>query len=107
VRRRAAVLAREFELEVLQGRLVCEVVRPGPGKADAVAAIASEYGVDTVLVAGDDVADLEVFDWARNAPIRSVVVGVASEEAPPSLEAKADLIVDGPHELLDFLRRLG
>jgi trehalose 6-phosphate phosphatase len=106
VRRRAAILADEFELEVLQGRLVSELVRPGPGKADAVAAIASEHDLRTVLVAGDDVADLEVFDWAHAAPMRSVVVGVTSEEAPETLAKKADVVVSGPRELLALLEQL-
>jgi trehalose 6-phosphate phosphatase len=107
VRRRAAVLAEEFELQIMQGRLVSELVRAGPGKADAVAALASEHDLEAVLVAGDDVADIEVFDWARTAPLRSVVVGVASEEAPASLVEKADLVVSSPRELLELLRRLG
>jgi len=105
-RRIAETLAVEFELDVLHGRLVVELVRPGPGKGDAVAALASEHDLQTVFVAGDDVADLEAFDWARAAPARSVLVAVASEEAPPTLESMADLVVAGPAELVVLLRRL-
>jgi trehalose 6-phosphate phosphatase len=106
VRRSAATLAEELGLEVLQGRLVAELVRPGPNKGDAVAAIASEHDLATVLVAGDDVADLEAFEWARASALRSVLVAVASEEAPRELEAMADLAMAGPAELLGFLRKL-
>src|SRR5688572_18275276 len=46
-RRIAETLALEFELDVLHGRLVVELVRPGPGKGDAVAALASERDLQT------------------------------------------------------------
>ncbi len=106
VRRQAGALAAEFGLEALAGRLVVELVRPGPNKGDAVAAIASEHDLDVVAVAGDDVADLEAFRWARSAPVRSILIGVRSEEAPPSLESMSDVVVAGPEELLVFLRTL-
>lgn len=106
VRERAAVLAREFELDVLPGRLVAELVQPGPGKADAIATIVAEHELSTLLVAGDDVADLEAFAWARDADATSVLVAVTSEEAPPGLEATGDVVVDGPAELVALLRRL-
>jgi trehalose 6-phosphate phosphatase len=106
VRRRAGILAAEFGLEVLQGRLVAELIPPGPKKGDAVAAIASERDLDTALVAGDDVADLEAFRWARSSGLRNVLIAVISEEAPPDLEASSDLAVSGPGELVSFLRRL-
>ena len=107
VRERADELAGEFGLDVLDGRLVVELVRPGPNKGDAVAAIASEHELGTVVVCGDDVADLEAFRWARRAPLRSVLIGVASEEAPPELESLSDVVVPGPRALLEFLRTLG
>jgi trehalose 6-phosphate phosphatase len=106
VRERAAVLAREFELAVMLGRLVAELVQPGPGKAEAAATLAAEYELSALLLAGDDVADLEAFEWARSAEATTVLVAVASEEAPPGLEAAADLVVDGPRELVALLRRL-
>jgi trehalose 6-phosphate phosphatase len=106
VRSRAQALAGEFGFTTLPGRLVVELVRPGPHKGDAVAAIASEFELEALLVAGDDVADLEAFVWARAAPLRSVTIGVASEEAPPDLAALSDLVVSGPRELLGILRRL-
>ncbi len=107
VDRRATDLARTFGLDVLRGRLVAELARPGPGKGDAIAEMASHYDVTALLVAGDDVADVEAFEWARNAKARSVLVAVISEEAPAQLEAMADLVLRDPVELVDLLRRLG
>ena len=106
VRERAAVLAGEFELDVLPGRLVAELVAPGPGKADAIATIVTDHDLETLLVAGDDVADLEAFEWAKRADATSVLVAVTSEEAPPGLEAIADVVVGGPAELVALLKRL-
>lgn len=106
VRDRAAILAREFELDLLYGRLVAELVQPGPGKADAIATIVAEHDLEAFLVAGDDVADLEAFEWARRADVRSVLVAVTSEEAPPGLETTADIVLEGPAELVALLKRL-
>ncbi len=106
VRRAGERLAAEFELEVLHGRLVVELVRPGPKKGDAIATLVAERELTTILIAGDDVADLEAFEWARTAEIRSVLVAVSSEEAPPMLAAASDLVVSGPTEVVKFLREL-
>jgi trehalose-6-phosphatase len=83
-----------------------ELVRPGPGKGDAVAALATERELRTVLVAGDDVADLEAFTWARTAMPQSVLVGVVSEEAPPALGELSDILVSSPAELVGLLQKL-
>jgi trehalose 6-phosphate phosphatase len=106
VRRAAERLAADFGLEILPGRLVVELVLPGPKKGDAVATLVAERNLSTVLIAGDDVADLEAFGWARAADVRSVLVAVSSEEAPPTLEAAADLVVAAPSEVVAFLREL-
>lgn len=106
VRRAAERLAADFELEVLHGRLGVELVRPGPKKGDAIAALVTERSLSTVLIAGDDIADLEAFTWARSADIKRVLVAVRSEEAPPTLEAAADLVVSGPSEVVAFLVEL-
>lgn len=102
----ADVLAREFSLDLRPGRMVVELVQPGPGKGEAVAKLAAERELHAALVSGDDVGDVEAFEWARTSPIRSVVVGVVSEEAPADLAALADLVVPGPVEFVQFLRRL-
>ena len=106
VRRAAEHLAADFELEILHGRLVVELVRPGPKKADAIETFVAERDLSAVLIAGDDVADLEAFMWAREAKVPSVLVAVASEEAPPALAGTADLVVDSPGEVVVLLREL-
>ncbi|MGH2758923.1 MAG: trehalose-phosphatase [Actinomycetota bacterium] len=106
VRRAAERLAGDFELEVLHGRLVVELVSPGPKKGDAIAALVAERDLRTVLVAGDDVADVEAFEWVRRSRVRGVLVAVSSEEAPPTLEGAADLVLDGPAEVVALLRDL-
>jgi trehalose-phosphatase len=106
----AAVIAHEFGLQVRPGRLVYELVVPGPGKAEAIVGLVQEYGVRTALVAGDDVADLEAFEAVRSLDVqpnvRTVIVAIASDEAPAELERSADLVVAGPKEFVVFLRRV-
>jgi trehalose 6-phosphate phosphatase len=98
--------AAEFGLELMKGRLVAELVRPGPGKDDAIGALCEEHSLTTVFIAGDDVADLAAFRWARASGLRSVLVAVMSDESPPGLEAEADIVVPGPAQIVALLRRL-
>jgi trehalose 6-phosphate phosphatase len=78
-------------------------------KGDAVRRIISESNARRVVVAGDDLGDLSAFAAAFDlkAPGGDVLrVAVDSPEAPPALIDQADVIVDGPPGLLEFLRRL-
>jgi len=106
VRHIAADLAETFELEVRPGRLVVELIAPGPGKGDALAKLAAEHGLRTLLFGGDDVADLEAFEHARTLDLTAVLVGVTSDESPDELTETADFVVRGPHEFVDLLREL-
>jgi trehalose 6-phosphate phosphatase len=106
VLRAAELLAREFELEIRPGRQVVELVVPGPGKGDAVVALAREKELETVFVAGDDAADLEAFLMIRALPLRSVIAAVSSDEAPEGLTDQADLVFARPDELVVFLKEL-
>ena len=106
VRRAAELLAREFELEIRPGRLVIELVVPGPGKGDAIVKLAVEKKLDTIFIAGDDAADLEAFLMVRAQPFRSVVAAVTSDEAPEGLTDQADLVFTRPEELVAFLQEL-
>jgi trehalose 6-phosphate phosphatase len=102
----AEVLAREFSLELRPGRMVCDLIIPGPGKGEAIAGLITERGLNRVLVAGDDIADVEAFEMLRASGVEAVIVGVASAEAPDDLAAHADLLLEGPAELATFLRSL-
>jgi trehalose 6-phosphate phosphatase len=61
------------------------------------------------VVAGDDLGDLSAFAAARELKAAggdALRIAVDSPEAPPALINEADLIVDGPEGLLEFLRQL-
>jgi trehalose 6-phosphate phosphatase len=78
-------------------------------KGDAVRRIISESNAHSVIVAGDDLGDLSAFAAAFELKARGgdvLRVAVDSVEAPAALIDQADVIVDGPPGLLEFLRRL-
>ena len=71
--------------------------------------LAAAAGLDAACFLGDDVGDLPAFDALdrlATAGVRTVRVGVRTEEAPPDLLARADLVVDGPEGALAVLRHL-
>lgn len=97
-------------LEVVPGKLVWEL-RPAvrSDKGDAVRRVIGESGARNVIVAGDDLGDLPAFAAALELKARggdALCVAVDSAEAPPALIDQADLVVDGPSGLLQFLRQL-
>ena len=60
-------------------------------------------------MAGDDLSDLSAFAAALELKARGgdvLRVAVDSFEVPPALIDHADVIVNGPLGLLEFLRRL-
>ena len=97
-------------LELVEGKMVLELVPRGrPMKGGAVERLVGEHGLEAVLFAGDDLADLDAFEALdRLAPggLVAVRVGVRGEETPEALLAAADLVVDGPSGLLELLRGL-
>ena len=106
VRDAAETLAAEFGLEIRPGRMVVELVTPGPGKGDAILVLMADRGIERALVAGDDWGDLEAFHRLREAGTDVVVIAVASEEAPPGLADDADLVLTSPDEFVTFLQEL-
>lgn len=97
-------------LEVVLGKLVWEL-RPAvrSDKGDAVRRVIGESKARSVIVAGDDLGDLSAFAAALELKADggdALRVAVDSAEAPPALIDQADVIVDGPPGLLEFLRRL-
>jgi trehalose 6-phosphate phosphatase len=88
------------------GRKVLEV-RPSldADKGTAVAALLGRHGLRRALYAGDDTTDLDAFRALEGLDL-TVRVAVASAEGPPELREAADVIVDGPAELLALLQRL-
>jgi trehalose 6-phosphate phosphatase len=99
----AQELAGAFGLDVLPGRLVAELVAPGPRKGEALQQLVLDDGLERVLYAGDDVADIDAFERARSL-VPAVLVAVRSEESPAGFADMADVVVSAPAELVDFLR---
>jgi trehalose 6-phosphate phosphatase len=95
-------------LELLPARMSYEL-RP-PVEADKGTALADlASGLDAACFIGDDLGDLPAFDTLDRLAERGLSVAriaVRSEEAPPELLARADLVVDGPPGALALLRAL-
>ena len=103
-----AVGAAAGELEVHRGRLVLELRPPGYDKRAALLSLCDPLP-SAVLFAGDDLGDLPAFDAVdelRAAGAVGVTVCSASDEGPPQLRARADVVVDGPRGVVELLRAL-
>jgi trehalose 6-phosphate phosphatase len=103
-------IAERHGLEVISGKLVWEL-RPAvrSHKGDAVGRVMADSGARAVVVVGDDLGDLPAFDAVASLTAdggEGLRVAVRSEEAPAELLAAADLIVDGPSGLREFLQWL-
>jgi trehalose 6-phosphate phosphatase len=99
-RARAAGLVPRF------GRKVLELRPPVPAsKGTAVRHLLAEAGLGRALYAGDDTTDLDAFRALRGLEL-GIRVAVSSDEAPPGLASRADIVVGSPAELLGVLRRL-
>ncbi|MEX2274360.1 MAG: trehalose-phosphatase [Actinomycetota bacterium] len=113
--RRALVVALEpvaadAGMHLIEGKMVLELVPPDrPLKGGAVRDIVGAHGLEAVLYAGDDVADLDAFstlDQLTTAGTHVVKVAVRGTETPAELLERADLVVDGPEGLVELLRSL-
>jgi len=101
-RARSAGLVPHFGRKVLEVRPPVEA-----DKGTAVERLVSEAGVSRALYAGDDTTDLDAFRGLDRCGVELAVrVAVASDEAPPDLLERADLVVGGPGELLGLLQCL-
>jgi trehalose 6-phosphate phosphatase len=110
VDRTARQVADEYGLELIPGKMVWELRPPVRGdKGDAVRRVVAESGARAVVVVGDDLGDLPAFAAVAELAAEGhdgLRVAVRSEEAPPELLASADVVLEGPEGVLDFLRRL-
>ena len=105
---RVVETAEALGLAVQRGRKVVEVKPPiDADKGTAARALLEERGIDRALYAGDDTTDLDAFRGLDEAGLDvAVKVAVGSPEMNPRLLTEADLVVDGPGELLYLLRTL-
>jgi trehalose 6-phosphate phosphatase len=99
-RARAAGLRPRF------GRKVLEILPPvDADKGSAVRHLLARAALSRALYAGDDTTDLDAFRALDGLEL-AIRVAVASAEGPRELRETADVVVDGPAELLQLLRRL-
>jgi trehalose 6-phosphate phosphatase len=110
-RRRAAEVAEAAEaagLTAHQGRRVLEVRPPVTAdKGTAIRRLLDGRPLTRALYAGDDTTDLDAFRGLDEAGLDvALKVGVGSVEMNPAMLTRADIVVDGPGELLSFLRTL-
>jgi trehalose 6-phosphate phosphatase len=85
------------------GRKVLEIRPPVQvHKGQAVRELIRRGGIDVALYAGDDRTDLDAFDALGDG----VRVGVRSDEGPPEIVERADLVVDGTDGVLRVLESL-
>jgi trehalose 6-phosphate phosphatase len=108
---RAQQIAREAEdggLLTHWGRKVLEIRPPVEvHKGQAVEELVRRFDARAGLFAGDDVTDLDGFDALRGLELDAAVcVGVASDEGPPEIVERADLVVDGPEGFVAVLTAL-
>jgi trehalose 6-phosphate phosphatase len=103
-----AVRARAEGLVARWGRKVLEVRPPvETNKGTAVRTLLRDSSARRALYAGDDTTDLDAFAALADANLEHFVrVAVSSEEAPPELAERADLVVSGPQELARLLAAL-
>jgi trehalose 6-phosphate phosphatase len=90
------------------GRKVLEVrPRVEADKGTAVRTLIEHARASRALYAGDDTTDIDAFRGLAEAGLEHRVrVAVASREGPAELQEAADLVVAGPHELVEVLRLL-
>lgn len=106
--RLADALAAEHGLVRAGGRLAFEL-RPPVELTKAAVVRERAAGLGAVAFAGDDRVDLPGFDALDELADRGVTtlrIAVSSDEAPPELLERADVVVDGPAEAVELLRRL-
>lgn len=103
-----AAAAEEAGLEPHHGRKVLEVRPPvRVDKGTAVRRVLERRPVNRALYAGDDTTDLDAFRGLDEAGLDvALKVSVGSPEMNPAMLTRADLVVDGPGELLSLLRTL-
>jgi trehalose 6-phosphate phosphatase len=108
-RARVREIAEEAEAEGLWthwGRKVVEIRPPVQiGKGRAVRDLLARKPVRAALYAGDDATDVDAFEALAEVehPVR---VGVRSDEGPPEIVERADLVVDGVEGVKQVLAAL-
>jgi trehalose 6-phosphate phosphatase len=105
-----SMIGEAHGLELIDGKKVLELVPAGqPLKGGVVERLAAEARLAAVLYAGDDLADLRAFaalDRLAATGVTTVKVAVRGAETPAALREGADVVVEGPADLVLLLNRL-
>ncbi|MGH2787449.1 MAG: trehalose-phosphatase [Actinomycetota bacterium] len=106
----ASQLAETYGLKRAGGRLAYELRPPVElSKAQVVLGRAREADLRGVAFAGDDRVDLPGFDALDRLEADGVIavrIGVRSDESPPELLERADVVVEGPQGMVGLLEQL-
>jgi trehalose 6-phosphate phosphatase len=108
VRRPVEQLADRLHLEAHPGRGVLELRLAGYDKGSALERLVDRFGPASVLYLGDDLGDLPAFltiAQLRRRALSAWAIAVGSAEVP-QLGAAADLELDGPDAVVEFLAAL-
>jgi trehalose 6-phosphate phosphatase len=104
----AALEERRSGLVARSARMSVELHPPiEADKGTAIEKLSAKLAA--VIYAGDDVGDLPAFDALDRLEERGLTVirvAVRSNEAPPELLARADLVIDGPGAFVELCRSL-
>jgi trehalose 6-phosphate phosphatase len=98
-------------LEIREGRMSVEL-RPASAedKGSAVRRVVGRYGLRGLLVAGDDVTDLDMFHAAaelRGSGITTAIIALqGGREVPETVVETADATLDGPPGMAALLQAL-
>ncbi|MCL3817712.1 trehalose-phosphatase [Aeromicrobium wangtongii] len=103
-----ARLAADLGLAVEPGRQVIELRAPGHDKGDSLRSIVADVRPRQVIFGGDDLGDLPAYDAVdefRTHGGAGLLICSASEEQD-ALVARADLVLDGPDAVAEWLLAL-
>lgn len=110
VRRLVSELSSRYEVTPAEGKASCELRPPVEfSKGHVVLDRARALRLRAALFAGDDHGDLPAFDALDELAaegMTTVRVGVRSDEAPPELLERADVLVEGPAGVVKLLSGL-
>ena len=103
-----SALADRCGLRLEPGRLVLELRPPGVDKGTALRDLVEEISARIVVYAGDDLGDLAAYDAVdgfRREGVHGLLICAASAEVAVLVQ-RADLVVDGPAGVVEWLTDL-
>lgn len=104
-----ADVAKSHDLIVEPGRNVVEIRSPGMHKGNVVETLAADLRAGGFMFIGDDLGDVDAFQAVialQQRGLPTLLVCSASDEES-TLLSMADLVVDGPEGVLEFLTEFG